>query len=219
MTELLKKVFGGSEKPPEEQAKQWKRQLASEMRKIDGQIRKIQLAEKKCVQSAKQAAKKNDQVAVRMLAKEILHSRKAVNRLCTARAQMNSVGLQLQHQMSQLKLSGCLSKSTEVMRQMNDLMKVGEVQAVMRGLSMEMTKAGLIDEMVSETLDSALDDVEDEELDDEVSKVVEEVVHGQMEGARVGAARLPQKAQEAQQEAPAEEDDDQLMAKYNALKS
>mmetsp|Transcript_50253 Transcript_50253/g.57819 ORF Transcript_50253/g.57819 Transcript_50253/m.57819 type:complete len:227 (-) Transcript_50253:43-723(-) len=225
MSSIVQALFGPPKKSPEEQAKEWIRQLHTEARKVDSQIRKITVAEKKCMMSAKQAAKKDDNVAVRMLSREILHSRKAVKRLYTAKAQMNSVAMQLQQQNSQLKLTGAIQKSTQIMSSMNQLMKVGEIQQIMMGMSKEMTKAGLIDEMVSDTLDSALgDDDNEDELDEEVSKVVQEVVQQKLTGAHVGVGKIPsgKQAVAAVEDAEEAEDDaeaDELMAKFQALRA
>jgi charged multivesicular body protein 3 len=222
MSGIIQSLFGPPKKSPEEQSKEWVKQLRSEGHKLDAQIRKIQAAERKVTLSAKQAAKKDDTVAVRMLAREIIGSRKAVKRLYTAKAQMNSVSMQLQQQQSQLKLTGAMQKSAQIMAQMNQLTHVNEVQQVMQGLSREMTKAGLLEEMMNDTIDSALeDDVDEGELDEEVGKVVEEMMHAKMSGAHVGAGKLPQRQQVAAEEEPAAEDDeeaDELMAKFNALR-
>lgn len=54
----MQSLFGPPKKTPEEQSKEWVRQMRSEGHKLDQQIRKIQLAEKKVTLTAKQAAKK-----------------------------------------------------------------------------------------------------------------------------------------------------------------
>jgi charged multivesicular body protein 3 len=216
-------VFGGlfHKTTPEEEVKQWTRSLRSEQRKIEMQITKIRREEAKTKMAMKQAAKQGDEVAVRMLAKEMIRSRKAVNRMYASKAQMNSVAMQLQNQVSQLKMTGSLKKSGEIMKEMNNLVKVKEVQQSMMAMSREMAKAGLIEETMNETIDSALDDdISDTELEDEVNKVVMETVQGQMSGARVGSSKLPQKQQQAQEEEEVPDDeDDELMQKFNALRS
>jgi charged multivesicular body protein 3 len=58
------------------------------------------------------------------LAKELLQSRKARKRLVIAKAQCNSVILQINQQLGQLKVMGALQKSGEVMKLMNSLSKV-----------------------------------------------------------------------------------------------
>ncbi|EPY30658.1 charged multivesicular body protein 3 [Strigomonas culicis] len=215
----MKKLFHHT--TPEEDVRKWTRQLRSEQRKMDMQITKIQREEQKVKVSMKQAAKKNDTFAVKMLAKELLRSRKAVNRMHTAKAQMNSVGMQLQNQLATIKLSGGLAKSGVIMKDMNDLLKVKEVQETMREMSKEMTKTGIIEEMMNDTLDNALDeDISDGELEDEVSKVVAEVTQNTMQGAHVGTSRIPQQQQLQQPEEVAEEEDyDDLMDRFNALRS
>jgi charged multivesicular body protein 3 len=221
MSKILESLFGPPKKSPEEQAKEWRRELNAEQRKIDAQVRKIQREEQKAVVSAKQAAKMGDNVAVRMLAKEILGARKSVKRLITAKTQMNSVGMQLQQQASMLKLAGTMQKSTEIMAQMNTLCKIPELQAVVMNMSREMTKAGLIEEMMDDTMESALDgDISDSELDTEVGKVVEEVMQAKMQGARVGSSKIPEKQKEpvqAEEAAAEDEEDDELMARYAQL--
>ena len=210
---------------PTDVAKEWRRKLTAEGRNVDRQIRKIQREEAKVKQSAKQAAKVGDPQAVRILAREMIHSRKTVKRLGTAKTQMNSVAMQIQMQASQMKVVGTLAKSAEVMAGMNDLLKVPEITQVMQEMSREMTKAGLIEEMVGDTLDDTLDDgIEEEDLDEEVAKVVKEVMDSQLKGAKVGSHALPAApAAEAVPEEGAgeevEEDDDALMAKFAALKA
>ncbi|RNF07997.1 SNF7-like protein [Trypanosoma conorhini] len=204
---------------PQEQAKLWRRKLSSEMRKIDAQIRRIQREEMKVKQEAKVAARKGDPVAVRMLSKEILRARHAVRRLYVARTQMNSVSMQLQQQASQIKLAGSIQKSAAIMTEMNRLVHVQEVQATMREMSREMMKAGLIEEAINDTVDNALDeDIADEELDEEVNKVVDEVTHGKMQGTTVAQARLPQTQQVTVGEDAVDENEDELLAKFNALR-
>ncbi|KAB0342346.1 hypothetical protein FD754_019272 [Muntiacus muntjak] len=48
-----------------------------------------------------------------------------------------------------------LQKSTEVMKAMQHLVKILEIQAIMRELSEEMMKAGIIEKMLEDTFESA----------------------------------------------------------------
>lgn len=236
---FLKKIFGSSsaaeEKPsiveqiieppktPEEIAKQWRRDLAREARRTDAQVQKIKQEEKKITIEMKKAAKMGDQYALKTLAKNVLHSRKACKQLMTAKAQMNSVSMQLQHQLATMKMMGVMSKSTEIMQGMNQLVNITEVRETMMTMSKEMMKAGLIDEMMDETIEDALGDVEEDELDEEVDKVIADVMTDKLKGTRVVGGRLPQKQaaveDEVEEEEAVEENEDELMAKYNALKT
>lgn len=236
MSAFIKRIFGGSSsgpapppststssqpQGPDAQAKEWKKKLNAEARAIDRQIHRIQREEQKVKSSAKQAAKQGDTGAVKILAREMLHARHTCKRLVTAKTQMNSVAMQIQMQAAQMKVVGGIQKSTEVMAGMNDLCRIPEISAQMQEMSREMTKAGLIEEMVGDTIDEALDDgIEEDELDDEVAKVVKEVMDAQLKPAKVGTHALPQPEPEPVEEPIEEEEDDEaLMAKFKALKA
>lgn len=179
-------------KKPEEVAKEWIRNLRKEQRQIELQINKIQREQNKVKLAMKQAAKKDDSASLRILALELVRSKKAVSRMYAAKAKMNSVSMELQHQMAQIKMVGAMQKSTEVMHSMNELVRIPEVTKTMRELSKEMERAGMMDEMVNDTIDDALDDdISDAELEEEVNKVVEETMAQQMQNGAVGTAKLP----------------------------
>ena len=72
-------------------------------------------------------------------------------------------------------MSGALSKSTEVMKYMQQLCKVSEVQATMMEMSKEMMKAGIIEEMLEDTFESMEDDDLEEASSEEVEKILFEI--------------------------------------------
>lgn len=73
--------------------------MRSEQRKLDRQIRTIQREEDKVKKSIKDAAKRGDTQTCKMMAKEVVRSRKAVNRMHTSKAHMNSVVMQMENQL------------------------------------------------------------------------------------------------------------------------
>merc|ERR1712070_14287 len=106
--------------------------MRGERRMIDRQIRGIQRGEQKAKKSIKDAAKRGDTQTCKMLAREVVRSRKAVNRMHTSKAQMNSVVMQMENQLAQQKVTGHMQKSTEVMKMMGKLVKVSEISATMQ---------------------------------------------------------------------------------------
>lgn len=139
---------------------------------MDRQVRAIKNEEEKVKRSLKQAASKGDKDTCTILAKEIVRSRKATNRIYTTKAHLNSVQLQMKNQLATLRVAGALSKSTEVMQAMQNLVRITEVAGVMREMTKEMTKAGIIEEMLDETMESIEDTDElEEEVQNEVDKV------------------------------------------------
>ena len=102
----------------------------------------IQTEEMKVKKSIKDAAKKGQTDVCKILAKEVVQSRKAVGKLYASKAQMNSVLMQMQHQLCELlksaweritflyfytamlRMSGAIGKSTEKMNSMQELISV-----------------------------------------------------------------------------------------------
>lgn len=198
---------------PQELLREWQRRLRQECRNIERQIRDIQREEKNVQKAIKDAAKRNDMGSAKSLAKEIVRSRRTVNRLYENKAHLNSISMHLGESVATARTVGHLSKSAEVMKLVNGLMKAPEVAATMQEFSKEMTKAGVIEEMVSDAVDSALDseDIE-EEIEEEVDKVLAavagETVSQLPETVRRERLKQPAQPAEAAEEAIAEGVDD-----------
>lgn len=120
---------------PIELGKEWKRNLQKEIRKMDRDILSIKRQEEKSLRECKALAKAGRMSAVKILAKEVANTRKAVERMYVAKAQLNSVATNLQTSMckplfgilfslmvflvAMIKLQGCVAKSAEIMGAMN----------------------------------------------------------------------------------------------------
>ncbi|GIX75343.1 charged multivesicular body protein 3 [Caerostris darwini] len=174
-------LFGKNEKPAKDQVREWTSKLRKESFQLDRQIRAIQREEDKVKKTLKDAAKRGDTDVCKVLAKEIVRARKAINRIYTSKAQINSVQMSMNHQLATLRVAGSLEKSTEVMKFMQNLVKIPEISKTMQEMSKEMMKAGIIEEMMEDTFES-LDDQEEleEEAQQEVDKVLWELTAGQL---------------------------------------
>ncbi|XP_061999769.1 vacuolar protein sorting-associated protein 24 homolog 1-like [Rosa rugosa] len=183
---------------PTEQLKDWQRRLRQESRNIERQIRDLEREEKVVQKAIREAAKRNDMGSAKSLAREILGSRKAVSRLQENKAQLNSIAMHLGESVALARTVGHLSKSTEVMKLVNELTKSPEMAVTMQEFTKEITKAGLIEEVVNDTLDTALDseDIE-EETEEEVEKVLSQI-------AGETAAQLPEAVRKERIKLPAQ---------------
>uniref|UniRef100_A0A336M1F5 CSON010269 protein n=1 Tax=Culicoides sonorensis TaxID=179676 RepID=A0A336M1F5_CULSO len=175
-------LFGKTpQKTPKDQVNEWCSKLRKEGYKLDRQIRQIQREEDKIKKSLKEAAAKNDKEICTILAKEIIRSRKAVTKIYTSKATINSVQLQMKNQLATIRIAGSLQKSTEVMQAMHALVRLPEISQTMREMSMEMTKAGILEEMIDETMESVEDSEElEDEAQQEIDKVLWEVTQGKL---------------------------------------
>jgi len=175
-------LFGKSKAAdPKEQVQEWGKKIRKEGYNLDRQINAIKREELKVTKSLKEAAKKGDKDVCHILAKEIINSRKSVNKLYTAKANLNSVQLQMKGQLATVKIAGALSSSTEVMKSMNALVKLPETQKAMMELSREMMKAGVIEEMLDDTMEGLNEEEDMEEAaQDEIDKIILELTTGKL---------------------------------------
>jgi charged multivesicular body protein 3 len=135
--------FFGKEPTPEEMVKKWRRDIGAEGRSIDRTIRGIEREENKLKMEIKKYAKANDLKTAKTLAKEIVRSRKHKDRLYVSKAQLNSVSLHLQQNLATYKMTGLIAKSADVMRAMNNLVRLPELNNVMMTMSREMEKVSV----------------------------------------------------------------------------
>ncbi|KAL0216071.1 hypothetical protein P9112_008255 [Eukaryota sp. TZLM1-RC] len=214
---MLARIFG-KRPDPEEQAKEWRKQIRSEKRGLERQIRRIEMQEKRTQNSIKQAAKEGRMSSAKLLAKELVNSRKAKERFWTARAQLNSVEMNLASNMATARLSSAVGKSTEIMSLMSNLIRLPELSNTMMHLSKEMEKAGVIEEMVGDTLDDALGDMSDEsEAEEELDSVLTEILTDATSSTHVPVSKTPAHAQE--EEVEDNEADAELQKRMAALRS
>jgi len=213
-------LFGkDAKKDPREQVREWQRKLRQESRSIDRQIANITREEQKAVKQVKEAAKKNDPATCRILAKEIVRTRRCVNKMHVSKAQINSVVMSMQHQAATIRMAGSLQQSTQVMQSMQQLVKVPEVAAAMRELSKEMMKAGIIEEMMEDTLDNMEPEEFEEEVQTEVDRVLDEILKGKLVEAPSVPAGSISVAPEQVAEEPATEDWSEMHQRLEALRS
>ena len=73
--------------------------------------------------------------------------------------------MNMKTQLATIRITGAVEKSTAVMASMSRLIKIPELQKTMTSMSKEMTKMGIIDEMMDDAM-SSLDPEDIEEAAD-----------------------------------------------------
>ena len=217
-------LFGKSP-DPKEQVNDWCKKLRKESNQIERQINGIKREEAKVTKSLKDAAKKGDKDVCLVLAKEVVHARKTVNKLYCAKANINSVQMQMKGQLATIKVAGCLQKSAEVMKTMQQLVRLPEIQKTMMEMSREMMKAGIIEEMLEDTMETVTESEEmEEEAQEQIDKILFELTTGKLGAApSVVKETLPSPASassEREKEEESEEDDmEEMKTRLEALRS
>mmetsp|Transcript_29207 Transcript_29207/g.38420 ORF Transcript_29207/g.38420 Transcript_29207/m.38420 type:complete len:228 (+) Transcript_29207:47-730(+) len=203
MSKILEKI-GLKQKPdPIEQAKEWKKSVRKESRGLERQIREIERTEKKVEKEIKQLAKQNQIPGVKVLAKNLVEARRAKDRLYSGRAQLNSLGMQIQNSIAMMKVAGAIETSADVMHSVNGVLSIPELRANMMDMAREMERAGLIEEILEDTFDIVEGDGLAEEADLEVEKVIAELTEERLSEAEDAPTALPAPA-------PLEQDEEKL---------
>ncbi|THV08494.1 vacuolar sorting protein VPS24 [Dendrothele bispora CBS 962.96] len=193
----------------EERVRAWQSKLRSEQRHLDREMKQLDVATNKARQTVKQLATKGDVKSARILAKEVVRSEKQKDRMSVSKARIGSIDNQLRQQLAMAKVTGSLQKSTEIMKLSNSLIKLPQISQTMREMSMEMTKAGIMEEMLEDTLDMEDDEELEEEADEEVNKVLFQLTDGKLGQAGAVSNELPSLEDKLQ-----EEETERNMEKY-----
>lgn len=98
ITNMSKWVFGPT---PTEKVKKWQRQLKTESRMLDREIRSLDMETNKVRGEIKKLALKGDMKNAKTLAREVVRSGKQKDRLYTSQARLNSINMQLTHQLGE----------------------------------------------------------------------------------------------------------------------
>jgi charged multivesicular body protein 3 len=173
MQSLNRLIWGPT---PQEKVRKWQSQLKSQSRLLDREIHQLDLASSKTKQEIKKLAQRGDVKNAKILAREVVRSGKQKSRLQTSKANLNSIHMQLGHQLAMVKVTGTLQQSSEIMKASNSLISVPQLSGTMREMSMEMMKAGIMQEMLDDTMESLDDANEDEEMEEEAQEEVDKVL-------------------------------------------
>ncbi|KAL1740267.1 Snf7 family, partial [Schizophyllum fasciatum] len=149
---------------PEQRVRDWQAKLRAESRKLDREMHQLDVRAKDAKKTVKQLAKKGDVKSARILAREVVRVDRQKDRMSVSKARLGSIGYQLQQQLAMAKVTGALQKSTEIMKLSNQLVRLPQISQTMREMSMEMMKAGILEEMTEDILEM---DADDEELEEE----------------------------------------------------
>ncbi|GJE87547.1 vacuolar sorting protein Vps24 [Phanerochaete sordida] len=194
---------------PEEKVRAWQSKLRAEQRQLEREMRQLDAATAKARTTVKQLASKGDVKSARILAREVVRSNKQKDRLSVSKARLGSISNQLAQQLAMAKVTGSLQKSTEIMKLSNQLIKLPQINQAMREMSMEMTKAGILEEMMDDTLAMEDDDELEEEADEEVDKVLFDLTNG-----KLGQTGTIQNAEPSLEDKLEDEETERVMEQY-----
>ncbi|KAK3367733.1 Snf7-domain-containing protein [Podospora didyma] len=150
---------------------------------------------------------------MRDVARELIQLRKTSALLVTSKAQLASVQMRVNEAFAARRIEGTIRASVGAMHDVNSLIRLPELAGTMQELSVELIKAGIIEEIVGENLpQDDFAEFEEEAAKGEVDKVLGEILKDRMTTAgEAPAAPIAQKPIAATSQQEEEEEDGEAM--------
>ncbi|EIN07599.1 Snf7-domain-containing protein [Punctularia strigosozonata HHB-11173 SS5] len=171
---IIETLFGRTVTPAE-RLRQHQRALAKAQRELDRERMKLEQQEKKLVADIKKSAKSGQLNACKIMAKDLVRTRRYVQKFYQMRTQLQAVGLRIQTLRSNQQMAEAMRGATRAMASMNRGLNLPQIQKIMNEFEKESSMMDMKEEMMSDAVDDVMeDDLEDEE--EEGDKILKEVL-------------------------------------------
>lgn len=166
----------GHKMTPEEMLRKNQRALNKAMRDLDRERAKMEQQEKKIISDIKKMAKEGQMDAVKIMAKDLVRTRRYVKKFILMRANIQAVSLKIQTLRSQNAMAQAMKGVTKAMQNMNKQLKLPQIQKIMMDFEKQSEIMDMKEEMMNDAIDDAMGDEDDEEESDAVvSQVLDEL--------------------------------------------
>ncbi|KAJ1986375.1 ESCRT-III subunit protein did4 [Dimargaris cristalligena] len=171
-------LFFGKRKSPAEQMRIHQRSLNKAVRELDRERVKLEQQEKKLIADIKKTARNNQMGAVKIMARDLVRTRKYVQKFYQMRTQLQAVALRIQALRSNQQMGEAMRGATKAMKSMNGQMNLPGLQKIMMEFEKESEMMDMKGEIMNDTIDDVMeDDMGDDEEESEavVSQVLDEI--------------------------------------------
>ncbi|VDN55366.1 unnamed protein product [Dracunculus medinensis] len=166
----------GRRKTPAEMLRQNQRALNKAMRELDRERARLEMQEKKIIADIKKMAKMNQMDSVKVMAKDLVRTRRYVKKFIMMKANIQAVSLKVQTLKSQDAMSQAMRGVTQAMKNMSRQMNLPQIQKIMMEFERQTEIMDMKEEMMGEAIDDAIaDEGDEEETDAVVSQVLDEL--------------------------------------------
>ncbi|XP_076351230.1 charged multivesicular body protein 2a-like isoform X2 [Tachypleus tridentatus] len=166
----------GRRKTPEEMLRQNQRALNKAMRDLDRERAKMEQQEKKLIIDIKKMAKDNQMDAVKIMAKDLVRTRRYVKKFMLMRANIQAISLKIQTLRSQNAMAQAMKGVTKALKNMNKQLNLPQIQKIMQEFEKQSEIMDMKEEMMNDAIDDVMEDEEDEEESEAlVSQVLDEL--------------------------------------------
>ncbi|KAJ7191083.1 vacuolar sorting protein DID4 [Mycena pura] len=170
---IIETLFGRTVTPAE-RLRQHQRAIAKAQRELDRERSKLEASEKKLIADIKKSAKDGQLNACKVMAKDLVRTRRYVHKFYQMRTQLQAVGLRIQTLRSNQQMADAMRGATRAMASMNRGLNLPAIQRIMTDFEKESSMMDMKEDMMSEAVDDVMDEEEDEEM--EGDKILREVL-------------------------------------------
>ncbi|XP_062562365.1 charged multivesicular body protein 2a [Armigeres subalbatus] len=166
----------GKKMTPDEMMRKNQRALNKAMRDLDREKMKMEQQEKKIIADIKKLAKENQMDAVKIMAKDLVRTRRYVRKFMLMKANIQAVSLKIQTLKSQNAMGEAMKGVTKAMTNMNRQLNLPQIQKILHEFEKQSEIMDMKEEMINDAMDDAMEDEGDEEETDAiVSQVLDEL--------------------------------------------
>ena len=169
-------MFGGGKKPTtKDAAKGAKREITRSQRDLDRERASLEREEKKIERDIKKYAKDGNQKAVKMMAKQLIQTRKQRDRLIGMKVQMGAIKNQTTQMAASAAMVGAMQTAGRAMTSANKAVDIQGLQQTLQQFQMESEKADFVQESMEDMMDMFDEEEDEEEADEVMNKVLDEI--------------------------------------------
>ncbi|KAL5275282.1 CHMP2A family protein [Megaselia abdita] len=161
---------------PDEMLRKNQRALNKAVRDLDREKMKMEQQEKKIIADIKKLAKEGQMDAVKIMAKDLVRTRRYIKKFMIMKANIQAVGLKIQTLKSQNTMAQAMKGVTKAMQNMNRQLNMPQIQKILQEFEKQSEIMDMKEEMINDVIDDAMEDEGDEEETDAVvSQVLDEL--------------------------------------------
>ncbi|EDQ90236.1 uncharacterized protein MONBRDRAFT_20615, partial [Monosiga brevicollis MX1] len=166
----------GRKKTPEELLRENQRMLKKAMRELDRERTALERQEAKTLIDIKKAAKAGQVEASKIMAKDVVRTRRYVKKMIMMKTQIQAVSLKIQTLKSTNSMAQAMKGVTKAMGRMNAQMNLPGLQQIMMEFEKQSEMMDMKQEIMDDTVDEVLGDEEDDEESEQlVNQVLDEL--------------------------------------------
>ncbi|BGP32900.1 ESCRT-III subunit protein did4 [Rhodotorula toruloides] len=172
---IVETLFGRT-KTPAERLRQHQRALQKAQRELDRERSKLEQQEKKLIMDIKNGARKGEIGSCKVMAKDLVRTRRYVSKFYTMKTQLQAVSLRIQGMRSNQQMAEAMKGATKAMSLMSRQLNLPQIQRILQDFEKESSMMDMKEEMMGDAIDDAMEDDVGETEEEEGDRILEEVL-------------------------------------------